>query len=489
MNYKMTGKFISQIISIEALFMIPALLISALHRETAAMLGFVYTIALTLAIAGILHLLCRKTNRRFGARDGLVCVGLGWLVLSLLGCLPFVFSGAIPRYIDAFFEIVSGFTTTGASILSDVETLPKGLLYWRSFSHWLGGMGVLVFLLALTPSDGGEKGFTMHLLRAESPGPDVGKLVPKMRTTASILYIIYIVMTVINFIFLIIGDMPVFDAVCTALGTSGTGGFGIKNDSRASYSPYIQNVTTVFMLLFSVNFNIFYLLLSKEFRAAYRDTELRVFLGIVLASTLMIAVNIWQTGQELCGTFLEALHHSAFQVSTIISTTGFATTDFNRWPMFSKMILMLLMFIGASAGSTGGGMKVSRVIILAKSILSEIKKLIHPNSIKLVRVSGKVVSSDVVHSVNGYFAAYIALIALSTLCLSLDNFNFETTFSAVVACFNNIGPGFDMVGAAGNYSAFSDFGKLVLCADMLLGRLEIFPILLLFSPSLWRRTK
>ena len=403
--------------------------------------------------------------------------------------MPFTISGAIPSYVDAFFETVSGFTTTGASILTEIESLPKAILYWRSFTHWLGGMGVLVFILAIIPKSAGS-GVSLHILRAESPGPVVGKLVPKMRSTARILYAIYIAMTLLELFFLLIGGMPLFDAVTVSFGTAGTGGFAITNNSIAAYdSYYLQGVITVFMLLFSVNFNIYYLLLSREFRAAYKDTELRVFLGIVCVSVLAIAVNIWHTGQALCETFFGALHHSAFQVATIVSTTGFATTDFNQWPAFSKMILLLLMFIGASAGSTGGGMKVSRVIILAKSILSEIKKLIHPNSIKLVRVSGKVVSPDVVHSVNGYFAVYIALIALSTLCLSIDNFNFETTFSAVVACFNNIGPGFDMVGAAGNYSAFSNFGKLVLCADMLLGRLEIFPILLLFSPSLWRRTK
>ena len=488
MNKKITLKYLGYMMVIEGAFMLPAMLIAMFCGEKAAMFGFAGTIALLFVLGGPL-LLLRPQNQTLYAKDGFFIVALSWIVLSVFGALPFMVSGAIPRYVDAFFETVSGFTTTGASILTEIESLPKAILYWRSFTHWLGGMGVLVFILAIIPKSAGS-GVSLHILRAESPGPVVGKLVPKMRSTARILYAIYIAMTVLMILLLIFGGMPLFDAFAISFGTAGTGGFAITNNSIAAYdSYYLQNVITVFMLLFSVNFNIFYLLLSKEFRAAYRDTELRVFLGIVLASTLMIAVNIRQTGQELCGTFLEALHHSAFQVSTIISTTGFATTDFNRWPMFSKMILMLLMFIGASAGSTGGGMKVSRVIILAKSILSEIKKLIHPNSIKLVRVSGKVVSSDVVHSVNGYFAAYIALMALSTLCLSLDNFNFETTFSAVVACFNNIGPGFDMVGAAGNYSAFSDFGKLVLCADMLLGRLEIFPILLLFSPSLWRRTK
>jgi len=314
--------------------------------------------------------------------------------------------------------------------------------------------------------------------------------VPKMRSTARILYAIYIAMTVLELICLLIGGMPFFDAVTVSFGTAGTGGFAITNNSIAAYdSYYLQGVITFFTLLFSINFNIYYLLLMKEFRTAWKDTELRVFLGIVAAAILAIAVNIYQTGQALCETFFGALHHSAFQVVTIVSTTGFSSVDFNQWPMFSKMILMILMFIGASAGSTGGGMKVSRLIILVKSITSEIKKLVHPNSVKPVRVGGKVVSPGVVHSVNSYLAAYVAIIALSALLISFENFNFETTFSAVVACFNNIGPGFDLVGATGNYSAFSDFGKIVLCADMLLGRLEIFPMLLLFTPSLWRRTK
>ncbi len=488
MNKKIALKYLGYMMVIEGVFMLPAMLIALFSGETPSLFGFAGTIALLFALGGPL-LLLRPQNQTLYAKDGFFIVALSWIVLSVFGALPFTVSGAIPSYVDAFFETVSGFTTTGASILTEIESLPKSILYWRSFTHWLGGMGVLVFILAIIPKSAGS-GVSLHILRAESPGPVVGKLVPKMRSTARILYAIYIAMTLFELFFLLIGGMPLFDAVTVSFGTAGTGGFAITNNSIAAYdSYYLQGVITVFMLLFSVNFNIYYLLLSKEFRAAYKDTELRVFLGIVCVSVLAITVNVWQTGQALCETFYGALHHSAFQVATIVSTTGFATTDFNQWPEFSKTILLLLMFIGASAGSTGGGMKVSRVIILAKSILSEIKKLIHPNSIKLVRVSGKVVSPDVVHSVNGYFAAYIALIALSTLCLSLDNFNFETTFSAVVACFNNIGPGFDMVGAAGNYSAFSDFGKLVLCADMLLGRPEIFPFLLLFSPSLWRRTK
>ena len=488
MNKKIALKYLGYMMVIEGAFMLPAMLIALFGGEKPSLFGFAGTIALLFALGGPL-LLLRPKNQTLYAKDGFFIVALSWIVLSVFGALPFTISGAIPRYVDAFFETVSGFTTTGASILTEIESLPKSILYWRSFTHWLGGMGVLVFILAVIPKSAGS-GVSLHILRAESPGPVVGKLVPKMRSTARLLYSIYIVMTLLEFLLLLVGGMPLFDAVTISFGTAGTGGFAITNNSIAAYdSYYLQGVITVFMLLFSVNFNIYFLLMMKEFRAAFKDTELRVFLGIVGLSILAIAVNIYQTGQELCGTFFSALHHSAFQVSTIISTTGFASVDFNQWPTFSKMILMLLMFIGASAGTTGGGMKVSRVIILGKSMLSEIKKLIHPSSVRLIRVNGKVVSPDVVHSVNSYLAAYVAILVVSTLLLSLENFSFETTFSAVVACFNNIGPGFDMVGATGNYSAFTNFGKLVLCADMLLGRLEIFPILILFSPSLWRRTK
>ncbi len=488
MNKKLTLKYLGYLMVIEGAFMIPAMLIALIRTETPATFGFAGTIAALMLLGGPLILLKPK-NQTLYAKDGFFIVALSWIVLSVFGALPFRISGAIPSYVDAFFETVSGFTTTGASILTEIESLPKSILYWRSFTHWLGGMGVLVFILAIIPKSAGS-GVSLHILRAESPGPVVGKLVPKMRSTARILYAIYIAMTGVMAFFLLTGGMPLFDAVTISFATAGTGGLAVTNNSIAAYdSYYLQNVITVFTLLFSINFNIYYLLLMKEFRAIYKDTELKVFLGLVGVSILAIAVNIWQTGQELCGTFLQALHHSAFQVVTIVSTTGFSTTDFNQWPMFSKMILMILMFIGACAGSTGGGMKISRVIILVKSIFSEIKTLIHPNSVRPVRVGDKILRPEIVHSVNSYLAAYIAILAVSTLLLSLENFSFETTFSAVVACFNNIGPGFDMVGATGNYSAFTNFGKLVLCADMLLGRLEIFPILILFSPSLWRRTK
>ena len=483
MNVKMMGKFISQIIAIEAVFMIPALLISLFCGETAAVHGFLLTLGIMTLVAGLLYLLCRRAGKLFGAREGLVCVGFSWIVLSLLGCLPFVFSGNIPHFIDAFFETVSGFTTTGASVVPSVEALDKGILYWRSFSHWLGGMGVLVFLLAIVPSSGKGTGFTMHLLRAESPGPDVGKLVPKMKQTATILYSIYVALTVLNVIFLLIGGMSLFESVCTAFGTAGTGGFGVKNDSLAGYSPYLQNVTTVFMTLFGVNFSIYYLLLLKEFRGAFKDEELRLYFGIILTSILLIVLNI----RPLYATLEETIRHAAFQVSSIMTTTGFATTDFDLWPSFSKTILLALMVIGASAGSTGGGIKCIRVLLLFKILRRNIRQILNPQKVMVVRNNGKAVDEKVLANTNAYLAAYVVIIIISTLLVSLDGFDFETNMSAVLACFNNIGPGMAAVGATCNYAAYSVFSKLVLSIDMLAGRLEIFPILVLLSRSTWYR--
>ena len=481
MNYKMMGHFIAQILAIEGVFMLPALILSLCFGETGATYAYLYTLAaITLAVL-VLHLLCRGAPRAFYAKEGLVCVGVSWIVLSLFGCLPFWLSREIPLFIDAFFEIVSGFTTTGSSILPNVEALSKSLIYWRSFSHWLGGMGVLVFLLAFTGEKG--KGFTMHLLRAESPGPDVGKLVPKMRTTASILYIIYIALTIINFIFLIVGDMPVFDAVCTALGTAGTGGFGIKNDSIASYSPYIQNVTTIFMLLFGINFSCYYLLLLGNFRSVFKDEELRVYIGIILVSITLIVINLG----DFYPTLEETIRHAAFSVATLISSTGFATTDFDLWPSFSKSILMILMLIGACAGSTGGGLKVARMMLLAKSLRRNISQTLNPRKVMVIRNNGNIISEKILDNTNAYLAAYVIIIFVSYVLISLDGFSIATNFSAVLACFNNMGPGFEAVGPTCNFSGYSVLSKLVLCFDMLAGRLEIFPMLVLLSKNTWIR--
>ena len=480
MNFKMMGRFIAQILSIEGVFMIPAVIIGLFCGETMAVAGFLWSILIILASVIVLRLICRGAPSAFYAKEGFVCVGISWIALSLVGCLPFYISREIPSYVDAFFEIVSGFTTTGASIVPSVEDLSKSILYWRSFSHWLGGMGVLVFLLAFTGGKG--QGFTMHLLRAESPGPAVGKLVPKMRTTAAILYVIYVVMTILNFLFLIVGDMPVFDAVCTALGTAGTGGFGIKNDSMASYSPYLQNVTTVFMILFGVNFSCYYLLLIKQWKNVFRDEEVRLYFGIILGSILLIAWNTF----GLYGTMEEALRHSAFQVGSIITTTGFATVDFDLWPSFSKTILLCLMVVGACAGSTGGGLKVARLLLLLKGVRRNIRRMLNPRRVEVVRNNGSVVSEQILDNTNAYLAAYVVIIFLVFLVISLDGFSVTTNFSAVLCTFNNIGPGLEAVGPTCNFSAYSPFSKLVLSWAMLAGRLEIFPILLLLSRNTWR---
>ena len=480
MNFKMMGRFLAQILSIEGIFMIPALCISLYCGDSPAARGFLLSMAVIAVLVAILFLLCRGAPSAFYAREGLVCVGLSWIVLSAVGCLPFWISREIPSYIDAFFETVSGFTTTGASIVPEVEKLSNGILYWRSFSHWLGGMGVLVFLLAFTGEKG--QGFTMHLLRAESPGPNVGKLVPKMRTTAAILYVIYVAMTIINIIFLVIGDMPLFEAVCHAFGTAGTGGFGIKNDSLASYSPYLQNVTTVFMILFGVNFSCYYLLLVRQWKNVFGDEELRVYIGIILGSILLIVLNT----RDLYGTLEETIRHAAFQVGSIITTTGYATTDFDLWPSFSKTILLCLMVVGASAGSTGGGLKVGRLLLLLKGVRRNIRQMLHPRKVEVVRNNGEVVDQKILDNTNAYLAAYVVIIFLVFLIISLDGFSTGTNFSAVLCTFNNIGPGLEAVGPTCNFSQYSDLSKLVLSWAMLAGRLEIFPILVLFSKDTWK---
>ena len=480
MNFKMMGRFIAQILTIEGIFMIPALCISLYCADAMAVKGFVYTLLIIAGFVSLLFLLCRGAPSAFYAKEGLVCVGGSWIVLSLAGCLPFYISREIPLFIDAFFEIVSGFTTTGASILPNVEVMSKGLLYWRSFSHWLGGMGVLVFLLAFTGGKG--QGFTMHLLRAESPGPNVGKLVPKMRTTAAILYIIYVVITIINIVFLLLGGMTLFEAVCHAFGTAGTGGFGIKADSFGSYSPYLQNVTTVFMILFGVNFSCYYLLLLKQFKSVFTDEELRLYFSIIFIGIAMIVLDI----RDLYPTLEETIRHAAFQVGSIITTTGYATTDFDLWPSFSKTILLCLMVVGACAGSTGGGLKVARLLLLLKGLRRNIRKMLHPRKVDVIRNNGTAVDEKILENTNAYLAAYVVIIFLVFLIISLDGFSIGTNFSAVLCTFNNIGPGMEAVGPTCNFSAFSNLSKLVLSFAMLAGRLEIFPILVLFSRDTWK---
>ena len=483
MNYKMMGRFVAQILTIGAVFMLPALAISLFYGERQAVFGFLVSFAAFGVVIALLRLTCRDAKSAFYAREGLVCAGVSWIVLSLLSCLPFWFSREIPKFIDAFFEIVSGFTTTGATILPEVESLSWGILYWRSFSHWLGGMGVLVFLLAFAPGGSKGQGFTMHLLRAESPGPNVGKLVPKMRKTAGILYLLYIVLTVLNVIFLVLGKMPLLEALCTAFGTAGTGGFGVRNDSIAGYSPYIQNVTTVFMTLFGINFSCYYLLLLRQVRSVFLDEELRLYLGVLVGSTVLIGLNL----RGFYPTLGETIRHAAFQVSSIMTTTGFATTDFGQWPAFSQSILLILMVIGACAGSTGGGLKCARVLLLFKSLRRNIHQVLHHRRVQSIRISGQVVEEKVLDGANAYLAAYGIILFLSFVVISLDGFSVGTNFSAVLACFNNVGPGLEAVGPTCSYAAYSTLSKLVLIVDMLAGRLEIFPILVLFSHSTWKK--
>ncbi len=482
MHYRMMGRLVSQTLFIEGLFMLPALLISIFGGESAAAGAFLYTLGLIALVSGALWLLCRKAPNALSAQDGLVSVAISWIAMSLLGCLPFVFSGVIPGYVDAFFEIVSGFTTTGSSVVAYPEKLPRGILYWRSFSHWLGGMGVLVFLLALTPSGNGGSSFTMHLLRAESPGPDAAKLVPRMRKTAMILYLIYIVLTVIDVLFLLCGGIPLLEALCIAFGTAGTGGLGIKFDSMASYSPYIQYVTGVFMLLFGVNFSCYYLLLLRQFRSVFKDEELRLYIGIVAVSVGLLVWDLWDVYS-----LEENFRHAFFQVSSIITTTGYTTVDYETWSSFSKGLILILMIIGACAGSTGGGIKVARVLLIFKSLRRNVRQVLHPRKVMAVRSNAKPVDEQLIANTNAYLAAYIIIIIISTLLVSLDGMSVTSNLSAVLACFNNIGPGLEAVGPANNYAGYSAFSKIVLSLDMLAGRLEIFPILALLSRSTWQK--
>ncbi len=482
MNYRVVFNIIGKVLAIVAAFMVPGLVLSIGMHERAAVIAFLLSILLCAAIGLPLALLKPKRKDIF-AREGLVTVGLAWILVSLLGAMPFLISGAIPNYIDCVFETASGFTTTGATILSDVESLPRGILYWRSFTHWLGGMGVLVFLLILNPLSDKNSGETMHLLRAESPGIKASKLVPRMKDSATILYLIYIGLTILELMLLLAGSMPLFDAVCMSFGTAGTGGFGVLNDSCASYSPYCQWVITVFMLLFGVNFNVYFLLLMRKFRKALHSEELIVYALIVGTAIVIISINIFR----MCTGLENTLRTAAFQVASIISTTGFSTADFNQWPELSRTILVALMFCGACAGSTGGGAKVIRVIISFKAARRSIYKTMHPNSVRIIHVDGERVSTETAGAVSAYMLVYFIVTAVAILLISLDGMSFETNFTAVVACLNNIGPGLGGVGPMENYSAFSWLSKLILTLSMLIGRLEIYPILLLFTPTVWRK--
>lgn len=476
MNTSIIRFVLGQVLKVESLLLLLPCLVALIYKEVSG-LAFLLTAGLTFII-GILMTLRKPKNNIFYLKEGCVTTALSWIVLSIFGALPFYISGEIPSYTDALFETISGFTTTGSSILSDVEALSHCMLLWRSFTHWIGGMGVLVFVLAIIPLSGGSN---INILRAESPGPSVGKLVPKMRGTARILYGIYIFLTLLQIILLLIGKMPLFESLCTAFGTAGTGGFGFLNDSMASFSPYIQWVITIFMILFGVNFNAYYFILLKQVGKAFRMEEVRGYLLIILAATLFITFDIWKMYDGIW----EALRHAAFQVGSIITTTGFSSTDFNLWPQASKVILVVLMFIGACAGSTGGGMKVSRIIIWSKTVLKEIRRYIHPRSVHVIQMDEKPLEHEVVRGVNTYFSLYFILFTLSVFLVSLNGYDLVTTFTAVTTTFNNIGPGLEMVGPIENFGFFSNFSKYVMMFDMLAGRLELFPLVIMFHPTVW----
>jgi len=463
---------------VEAVLLLLPALVALLYGENP--FPFLITVAIVGAIGGACMLL-KPESGRFYAREGFITVGLCWILLSAFGALPFVFSREIPSYIDALFETISGFTTTGSSILTNVEGLSNGMLFWRSFTHWVGGMGVLVFVMAVLPLADVR---SVHLMRAEVPGPTKSKLVPKMRNSATILYAIYVVMTVIEVIFLCAGDMPLFDAILHSFGTAGTGGFGTKNISIAHYdSAYVDIVISVFMLLFGINFNLYYMLLLRDFKSVFKNEELRWYLGIVAACTVAIAVNLLSVYQSVG----QSLRFAFFQVSSIITTTGYSTADFNLWPAFSQTILVILMLVGASAGSTGGGIKVARIMLAAKTARREIRRMRHPRTVSLIRMDGRTVDETTIHSTSVFLIVYFGLLVLSLLLVSLDGFDFTTNVTSVVACLGNIGPGLSVVGPMGSFASLSWFSKLVLSLDMLLGRLELFPILMLFAPASWWR--
>lgn len=478
MNRRMVLYMLGSVVKIEALLLLLPLVTSLIYGESTSVTAFLISIAVALAIGFGMTLLAHPGSKVIYAKEGFVTVALSWVFLSLIGCLPFVISGEIPNFIDAFFETVSGFTTTGASILTDVEAMGKGMLFWRSFTHWVGGMGVLVFVMAIIPSFSDR---SIHLLRAEVPGPVVGKLVPKIRQTARILYIIYIALTLIEVIFLLAGKMSLFDSLVHAFGTAGTGGFGIKNDSIASYNSYLQWVLTIFMLLFGVNFNLYYFILIKKAKVALKSTELWFYLGIIAFSTICISANIFPIYETL-GT---SIKHAAFQVAAFVTTTGYGTAPVNDWPIFSKTLLFLLMFVGGCAGSTAGGFKLARVMMLIKNGKRELQRLLHPRSVSVVRFEGKRVDDVTVNSVSAYLTIYTLFFCIIVFLIGFENFDLETNITAVASCFNNIGPAFGA--AASNYSAYSPFGKIVLSMAMLLGRLEIYPIILTLSPSTWSK--
>lgn len=474
----MIGYLLGVILLIEAALLVLPLVVALLYGES--IVPYLVTIAVLMCIS-LLLIILKPSNKRIYAREGFVTVAVSWILMSAFGALPFVIEGTIPNYIDAFFETVSGFTTTGASIMTQIEGNPYGILFWRSFTHWIGGMGVLVFMLAIIPSMGGQ---TIHLMRAEVPGPTKGKLVPKMRHTALILYGIYIFLTVIQIIALLFCGMSFYDAVVNALATAGTGGFSVLNASIAGYSnPAAEWVIAVFMFLFGINFNLYFFILLKRIRDVVLSEELRVYTLLCALSTLAIVVNTMHLFEKMS----DCIRTAFFQVTTIMSTTGFSTVDYNMWPDFSKTLLVILMIVGACAGSTAGGLKISRVIILVKSAFSEIKKVVRPRSVNVVRLDGETLTDETVRKANVHLALYTLLILASVLAISIDGFGLETNLTAVLSCVNNIGPGLGLVGPAGNFAGYSYLSKIILSVNMLFGRLELMPMLILFSPTAWKK--
>ena len=478
MNYSIILYILGLVLKFEGAFLLLPALVGLLYKEKSA---YSYLFVAILCYLIGLALTYRKNKpKNLYTREGFVTVALSWIVMSVFGALPFVLAKDIPSYVDALFETISGFTTTGASVLSDVEILSRASIFWRSFTHWIGGMGVFVFIIALLPLIGGS---TMYLMKAESPGPSVSRLVPHIKDTAKILYALYIAMTVLEIILLVIFGMPIFDALCTTFGTVGTGGFGIYNDSMARYSPILQNIVTLFMILSGVNYVAYFYIVTRKFREAFKVEEVRWYFIIILTSVGIITFNI----MNLYSNFAEALRHAFFQVGSIITTTGFSTTDFDLWPEMSKCILIILMFVGACAGSTGGGIKVSRLLILFKTIRKELSLIIHPREVKKIRMDGHTIDHEVLRASNVFMVIYIVILFVSTLLISIDEYNFTTNFTAVAATLNNIGPGLDFVGPTQNFGIYSAFSKFVLMFDMLAGRLELFPMMILLMPSTWKR--
>lgn len=479
MNYSILKYVLGYVLKIEAAFMLLPCVTSLIYHEEEG--RYFFLVACVCMLLGVLMTYRKPKNTVFYLKEGCLATSLSWIILSLFGAIPFWISGEIPRWEDALFETISGFTTTGATILGDVEALSHTALIWRSFTHWIGGMGVLVFLLAILPLSGGS---SINLMKAESPGPSVGKLVPKVRYTAMILYTIYFGMTVIEFIFLLAGKMPVFDALTTAFGTAGTGGFGIKNDSIMGYSPYIQWVVAIFMILFGINFNFYFYIIYRHFRKAVSMEEIHYYLAMILIAVTIIFLNI----RAMYPTGFEAMTHSVFQVASLATSTGFSTTDFDLWPQTSQTILIIVMFVGACAGSTGGGIKVSRIVILFKTVLKELNSYIHPKSVRKINVEGKPVDHEVVRSINVFFITFMIIFALSVFAISFEDKDLVTNFTAVLTTINNMGPGLAKVGPTQNFGQFNVFSKLVLMFDMLAGRLELFPLLILFHPAIWKES-